>query len=221
VGRETLAPNFNKYTHLQDKGSDTMGKIIKNYHTSMNNTRLTQGEYVSFARKTNDPNYRANNIQLQIGNMDEPLYQKLSAVIRHKNSTKMEFSDCKIMATDHDLWHGTGHKLLRIRNAKKRKVSQKEINNLLNQLIDEKDYDKVYETLQKPELVYQDHQVGVKDDAIELHFVKKMENGKVLRIVLRSSYDAKSGTYRALKFVTMETVNENDYLGIRYTEIKR
>jgi hypothetical protein len=211
VGREALAPNFAKYTRLP---KDTLKQIYANYHKSVNGTRLTEGEYVTLATQTNNIDYKANGVQYQIGNIDMPLYEKLRKEIAG-------FVDSKIMATNHALWHSTGHKLKRIDAAKKKNASPQEIKQMENQLIDKKDYKSVYDNLQTPELIYVDRQTNVKEQAVVLHFVKKMGNGKVIKIVLRAGFDSQTNTYRTLELVTMEIVNEADYQNSRFTEIRR
>jgi SPP1 gp7 family putative phage head morphogenesis protein len=209
-GREALAPNFNRYTNLP---KETLKQIYANYRKSMDNTRTTQGEFKTILKRTNEADYKPMGQMYQIGNLDD--------VSADLNAALTGVGDSKIMATDHDLWHGTGHKHKRIADAQAAGKPQKEIDKLKEQLIDAKDFGAVYETMQSPERIYRDTQTNVKDDVVVLHFVKTMQGGKLLRIVIRAKYDAEKGIYTSPELITMEMVNENDYRNKRYETVKK
>jgi uncharacterized protein with gpF-like domain len=94
VGREALAPNFNKYTNFP---KETLKQICRNYHKDMNNTRLTEGEFTTLMKRIREPGYKTLNVMYQIGNLEEKRFQALQ---------KQGVRDSKIMATDFDLWQG-------------------------------------------------------------------------------------------------------------------
>jgi hypothetical protein len=152
-GREALAPNFNKYEHLPE---NTLKDIYAAYRNSMDNTRLTEGEFRILLRRTNEADYKPLNINYQAGNLEE----KRFAAMRQAGVT-----DSKIMATDHDLWHSTGNK-----NAK-----QKVPESLFNDL---------YDTLQEPEAIFQE-KVPLKSKQEKIvHLVKTDKSGKKIKIVV-------------------------------------
>ncbi|GAB6392326.1 MAG: phage head morphogenesis protein [Treponematales bacterium] len=53
-GREALAPNFDKYEHLPE---NTLKDIYATYRNTMDNTRLTEGEFRILLRRTNEADY--------------------------------------------------------------------------------------------------------------------------------------------------------------------
>jgi hypothetical protein len=98
VGREALAPNFNKYTNL---GVEAKKQIYENFHRVMNNTHLGRGELKMLLERTNQDDYKRNYINYQVGNLEKTRFEKLR---------RAGLTDSKIMATDARLWHGTSEK---------------------------------------------------------------------------------------------------------------
>ena len=74
--------------------------------------------------------------------------------------------DCKIIASDKDLYHGIGDK-----NAKQR--------------IPETLFEDLYDSFQKPDAIYENTEPDIKDAGREFHFIKNMEDGKILKTVLK------------------------------------
>jgi hypothetical protein len=145
VGWEALSPNFNRYPNLPQ---DTLNAIYKNYHRSINKTRMGEGELSALIKRTNEADYKPLNVNYQVGNLEERQF----AVIR-----RVGVRDSKIMATDHDLWRGSGGK-----NAK--------------QKIEEKFFPVLYKTLGEPQEVYEEKVTG-KPYRI-FHFVMDTKDGK-------------------------------------------
>jgi hypothetical protein len=166
--REALAPNFNKY---QNVPKTVLGKMQGNYNRDMNNTRLTDGEFKTIIRRTNESDYKPLNILYQVGNLEERRFKALQ---------EQGIADSKIMATDHDLWHGTGDKAA-------------------EQKIPETLFDELYTLLQKPEAVYWETIKGKQYQVF--HFVKDTKDGKKIKVVVYQ-LRLKDGT-TALKVTTM------------------
>ncbi|MDR2433342.1 MAG: hypothetical protein LBD47_02085, partial [Treponema sp.] len=153
AGREALAPNFNKYKNLP---RDTLNRIYKNYHRSMNNTRLSEGEFKTLIKRTNEADYKPLNVNYQAGNLEMKRFEAMrDAGVR----------DSKIMATDHDLWHGTGNK----------NVKQK---------IPEKLFSELYTTFQEPEHIYREKAPARSTQEQIFHLVKDTKDGKKIKIVV-------------------------------------
>jgi SPP1 gp7 family putative phage head morphogenesis protein len=168
AGREALAPNFNKYKNLSE---ETLNRIYAKYHKSMNNTRMTEGEFKTLIKRTNEADYKRNNILYQAGNLETGRYEAMR---------KAGVLDSKVMATDNDLWHGTGDK-----NAK-----QKITENLFGEL---------YQAINEPENIYEES-VGNKLYRV-FHFVKDTKDGKKIKILLHTLRLDKNQT--ALKITTL------------------
>jgi SPP1 gp7 family putative phage head morphogenesis protein len=152
-GREALAPNFSKYKNLP---RDTVKQIYANYHRGMNNTRLSAGEFKTLVKRTNEPDYKRNNIMYQAGNLEA---ERFSAM------RKAGVQDSKIMATDDGLWHGTGDK-----NAK--------------QKVPENLFDDLYKVLNEPENIYEET-VKDKSYRV-FHFVYDTKDGKKIKVLLHT-----------------------------------
>lgn len=151
VGREALAPNFNKYKNLPQ---DTLKQIYANYRDSMDGTRVSEGEFKTLVKRTNEADYKPLNVNYQVGNLEERRFQ----AVRKKGVV-----DSKVMATDRRLWHGTGDK-----NAK--------------QKITEKFFSDLYKTLGEPEAIYEERVTGKPYRVF--HFVTDTGNGKKIKAVL-------------------------------------
>jgi hypothetical protein len=180
AGREALAPNFNKYTNLP---KDALNAIYKNYHHSMNNTRLSESEFKTLIKRTNEADYKPLNINYQVGNLEPERYAKMR---------EAGARDSKIMATDNRLWHGTGDKTVK-------------------QKIPESLFDDLYQTLNEPERIYEE-KTGDKLYRV-FHFVKDAKNGNKIKVLLHqktkqtalqirtmgySNYDYTGGKYHEI-----------------------
>jgi uncharacterized protein with gpF-like domain len=168
VGREALAPNFNQYKNLSQ---DTLHRIYKAYHRNMNNTRLSAGEFKTLIKRTNEAGYKQNNIMYQVGNLESKRYDAM------RNAG---VQDSKIIATDYDLWHGTGDK-----NAK--------------QKVTEPLFAALYETINEPEHIYEELVEGKVYRVF--HFVKDTKDGKKIKVLLHTVRLGKTQT--ALKITTL------------------
>jgi SPP1 gp7 family putative phage head morphogenesis protein len=168
VGREALAPNFNKYPNLP---RDTIKQIYAKYRDSMDKTRMSEGEFRILIKRTNEADYKPLNVNYQVGNLEERRFEALRRV---------GVQDSKIMATDHDLWHGSGDK-----NAK--------------QKIEEKFFPDLYKTLGESQEVYEEKVTG--NPSRVFHFVMDTKDGKKIKVVLHTFRLDKSQT--ALKITTL------------------
>ncbi|MDR0761156.1 MAG: hypothetical protein LBF74_13780 [Treponema sp.] len=179
VGREALAPNFRKYTNVPD---DALKQMYKAFSKSMDNTRLTQGEFKTLVRRTNEKDYLKMGINYQVGNLEEKRFDALK---------KHNVFDSKIMSTDERLWHGTGDK-----------------NN--EQKIPERLFDDVYETLQTPESIYEEDVSALKNNYRVFHFIKDTKDGKKIKVVLYQRNLKNSATalqLRSMGYSTYEYVD--------------
>jgi SPP1 gp7 family putative phage head morphogenesis protein len=183
AGREALAPNFNKYTNLPQ---DTVNRIYKNYHRGMNNTRLSEGEFKTLIKRTSEADYKRNNILYQAGNLEAG---------RCEAMRKAGVSDSKIMATDDDLWHGTGDK-----NSK--------------QKVPENLFDDLYQAINEPENISEE---SVKGKVYRVfHFVKDTKDGRKIKVLLHTVRLDKNQT--SLKITTFGH-STYDYKDKKYKKI--
>ncbi|MDR2393826.1 MAG: phage head morphogenesis protein [Treponema sp.] len=168
VGREALAPNFNKYSNLP---KETVTEAQARYHRDMNQTRLAEGEFKVLVRRTQEVDYKPSNILYQVGNIEA---KRCGAMNKHG------VRDSKIMASDHDLWHGTGDKVAK-------------------QTIPERLFDELYTLLQEPQAIYEER-VANKPYRV-FHFIKDTQDGKKIKVVVY--YLKLKGGSMALKITTM------------------
>jgi hypothetical protein len=153
VGREALAPNFSKYINLP---KDTVKEVYKNYHKSMDETRLTDGEFIALVKRIREPGYKTLNIMYQVGNVE---------MKRFKAIQKKGINDSKVMGSDFDLWHGLADKVS-------------------DQAVKETFFGDVYQTFQEPEFIFSE-KIPVKSTQEKiLHFVKNTKNGKKIKIIV-------------------------------------
>jgi hypothetical protein len=122
----------------------------------MNNTRLSEGEFKTLLKRTNEADYKRNNIMYQVGNIETERYGAM---------LNARVQDSKIMATDDDLHHGTGDK-----NAK-----QKVAENLFSDL---------YKTINEPDNIYEEI-VKDKLYRV-FHFIKDTKDGKKIKVLLHT-----------------------------------
>ncbi|MBN2536390.1 MAG: hypothetical protein JXB88_26135 [Spirochaetales bacterium] len=99
-GLEAFAPDFKSYENLagyrMSDGRTALDHVIENYHTGMNMTRMTEGEFVTLLKNTGDDEI-AKYILYQTGNLDQESFQALQ---------KAGIQDSKIMATVESLYNG-------------------------------------------------------------------------------------------------------------------
>jgi hypothetical protein len=183
VGREALAPNFNKYTNLS---KEVLTQVQATYSRDMNTTRLTKGAFTTLLKRTNEADYKPLNILYQVGNLEAGRFNALQ---------KKGGTDSKVMATDHDLWHGTGDKNRA-------------------QAIPERLFDEVYTLLQEPEVIY--WEAGTGKGYRVFHLVKDTKDGKKIKVIVYQ-LPLKDGT-TALKVTTMG-YSTYDYNGTKYERI--
>jgi hypothetical protein len=155
----------------------------------MNETRLTESEFKTIIKRTNEADYKTLNIMYQVGNLESRRFLALQ---------KAGVQDSKIMATDYDLWHGTGDK-----NTK--------------QKIPETLFDMVYQLLQEPECIFLEKTPGKSTQEKVFHFVKDTKDGKKIKIIVHVRTLANGQT--AMQIRTMGYA-EYDYSGGNYVEIK-
>jgi uncharacterized protein with gpF-like domain len=186
-GREALAANFSKYGNLP---KETLTQIYARYHRDMSDTRLTEGEFAAVIRRTNEADYKTHNISYQVGNLEE---QRFAALRKAAG-----VFDAKIMATDYDLWHGTGDK-----NAK--------------QKVPEDFFNDIYKTLQEPEFIYREKVPAKSRQQTILHLVKITRDGKKIKIIVHVKTIGNGQT--AMRVRTFGHA-EYGYSGKNYEEIK-
>ncbi|HPC71746.1 MAG TPA: phage minor head protein, partial [Treponema sp.] len=130
-GLEALAPNFARYKNLASirmaDGKTALRAVVDRYRADMDNTRLTQGEFVALLDRMNQKDYAPQNILYQVGNLDTERFVAME---------KAGVVDSKIMAMDSDLYHGIADKVA-------------------DQKIPKDLFEKLYETLQNPERIYE------------------------------------------------------------------
>jgi hypothetical protein len=210
-GREALAPNFSHYTNLP---KETLTEVMRNYNRSMNGTVLAKEEWKVIAERANEADYKPTHSMYQIGNLSEADY---SAV-----RSKAGVFDSKVMATDHDLWHSMGNKQKRIQEAKAANKPQDEIQRLISQAVNIQDFETVYKTYSAPQNIYLERVENKKKKETNtfLHFTKDMGEGKTLRIIFRARDTRRNKLSTAMQLVTMEIVENTDYLRGLYEPVK-
>jgi SPP1 gp7 family putative phage head morphogenesis protein len=188
-GREAIAPNFSSYKNLANfrmaDGRSALAHVAERYRQDMDGTRMTGGEFKTLISRMNKKDYVPQDIIYQVGNLDQQ---------RHEAMIKAGVDDSKIMATDRDLYHGTGDK-----NA--------------GQKIPQDLFEEVYRNLQSPERIYLNREPKRPRLGREFHFVKDTGDGKAIKIVLRQRIPA-----TALRIVTMGRV-EDQYTGGQFEKI--
>ena len=161
AGQEALAPNFAKYRNLAETrmpdDKTALSHVVERYRKDMDNTRMNQGQFKTLLERMTKKDYTPQDIMYQVGNLDQG---------RHDAMMKTGVTDSKIMATDRDLYHGTGDK------------------NEAQQVPDRL-FDALYETLQTPEAIYENTDPKYKRDGREIVFVTDTKDGKVLKVVLK------------------------------------
>ena len=190
-GQESLAPNFSGYSNLanyrMDDGRTALEHVIKNYRQDMDNTRMTSGEFDVLIRRMDKKEYFPLGILYQVGNLEAS---------KHEAMVRAGVIDSKIMAQDTDLHHGTAVKVN-------------------TQRIPERLFGDLYQTIQKPERIYEEElDPQHKNQGRVFHFVKSTNDGKVLKIVLGQRQKT-----LALKIKTLAWV-EDEYGKQKYTEIR-
>jgi hypothetical protein len=210
-GREALAPNFANYTNLPP---EVLHTVMGNYRNSMDGTVLPKEEWSVISKRANESDYKPTGAMFQVGNLSEADY----AAVRNKAG----IFDSKIMATDHDLWHSMGNKQLRIQQAKVAHKPQDEIQRLINQAVDPKDFETVYKTYSAPEQIFLERIENKKKNEtyVLLHFTKNMGNGKTLRIIFHARDTRRSKLATSIQLKSMEIVESYHYLEDRYELIK-
>jgi hypothetical protein len=168
VGREALAPNFGKYENLPET---VITEAQERYRRDMDTTRLTEGEFKILLRRTAESDYKPLNILYTVGNLDAKRFKKMQ---------EKGVMDSKIMATDYDLWHGTGDKDSA-------------------HPITETHFDDLYILFQEPQSIYSDD----KEHTL-FHFIKETSDGKKIKVIMYR-LKLKDGT-TALKVLSMEHV---------------
>ncbi|MDR0556334.1 MAG: hypothetical protein LBG43_00465 [Treponema sp.] len=186
AGREALAPNFSKYKNLPE---ETRKQIYANYRKSMDKTKTTRGEFKKIIERANEADYKPLNINYEVGNLGGNRFEAMR---------KAGVMDSKIMATDHDLWHGTGDK-----NAR-----QKVPENLFND---------VYETLQEPEKIFREIKAAHPEQEKIFHLVKETRGGKKIKIIVHVRTLKNGGTTMQMRTIGYA---DYDYTGANYDEIK-
>jgi hypothetical protein len=171
-GREALAPNFAKYGNLPET---VITEAQERYRQDMDNTRLTEGEFKILIRRIQESDYTPLNILYTAGNLDAKRFEK----VREKGVT-----DSKIMATDYDLWHGTG-------DPDSKHPVQEEF------------FDELYTLLQKPESIYGEIPSSNEPYTV-FYFTKETRDGKKIRIRMYH-LELQDGT-TALKVLSIEHV---------------
>jgi SPP1 gp7 family putative phage head morphogenesis protein len=214
-GLEALVPNFGKYADLPE---DILHAVMGNYRNSMDGAVLAKEEWGVISKRANEPDYKPTGAMFQVGNLSEDDY----AAVRNK----VGVFDSKVMATDKDLYHSMGNKHRRVQKAKAAQKPQDEIQRLINQIVDIKDFETVYKTYSAPEQIFLENKKKNETETyLRLHFTKNMGNGKTLRIVfhagtLQNGNLKKDKPPTAMQLVTMAIVDSHEYLGGRYETVK-
>jgi hypothetical protein len=155
----------------------------------MNNTRLTEGEFTTLVKRIREPGYKTLNVMYQIGNLEEKRFQALQ---------KQGVRDCKIMATDFDLWHGLADK-----------VSE--------QAVEEQFLGDLYQTIQEPQFVFFE-KTGTKSTQEQIyHFVKDTKDRKKIKIIVHARTLADGQSAMQIRTIGHYAY---DYTGAKYVEIK-
>jgi uncharacterized protein with gpF-like domain len=186
AGREALAPNFSKYENLPQ---DTVKHIYAHYRKSMDTTKTTKGEFRKIIERANEADYKPLNINYEVGNLEGNRF----AAMR-----KAGVMDSKIMATDHDLHHSTGHK-----NAK--------------QKVPESLFDDVYTMLQEPEKIFREIHLAHPGQEKVFHLVKETKGGKKIKIIVHVKTLKTGQTTMQVRTIGYA---DYDYTGANYDELK-
>jgi hypothetical protein len=152
-GREALAANFNKYGNLP---KEAVTEAQAKYNRDMNNTCLTEGEFITLARRANSEDIKGLGVLYQAGNVEA---ERFKALQRH------QVPDSKIVCFDSRLRHGIGRK----------NEGQK---------VPERLFGDLYQTIQAPEAVYEEDVTALKKPYRVFHFVKDTKDGKKIKVVL-------------------------------------
>jgi hypothetical protein len=160
-GRETLSPNFGNYKNLagirMDDGQTALRHVVDRYRKDMDSVRLNENEFNILFRRTQQADYKPNEIPIQVGNLDR---------IRHEAMMNAGIIDSKIMAASKELRHGTVDKV------EKQKVPADQVGLF-------------YNMFSTPEHIYENITPKSPHLGREFHFVKDTHDGKVLKMVFR------------------------------------
>jgi hypothetical protein len=161
-GLEALAPSFGSYQGLTNckmqDGRSALDHVVDRYRQSMEETRLTENEYEALFNRIQKPDYKPNEIPLQVGNLDK---NRHDAMIK-----KAGVLDSKIMASSRKLRHGT--------------LAKNEEQAVLPEHLCY-----LYKNFSSPERIYENTKPKSPHLGREFHFVKDTHDGKVIKIVFR------------------------------------
>ena len=160
-GRETLAPNFGNYKNLagirMDDGKTALRHVADRYRKDMDSIRLNENEFNILFKRTQQADYKPNEIPIPVGNLDRA---------RHEAMMNAGIIDSKIMAATKELRHGT------IDKVDKQKVPADQIGLF-------------YNLFSSPEHIYENLKPKSPHLGREFHFIKDTHDGKVLKMVFR------------------------------------
>jgi hypothetical protein len=180
VGRETLAPNFDKFTHLTPQIIDT---IRDHYRADMEKTKLTAGEL----RKIIEEAGRQKPEREAEDEENKPILYLIGSLDADRQDA-MEIDDCKIMINFYRVFHAFIDK-----NPKQQiDVTQKEFLEL-------------YNLIQKPDEIWLNTNANQKQYGTEFHFSKKHPTvaNRILNVVLRKQEGC------ALQIITLGRVGDD------------
>ncbi|MDR0710560.1 MAG: hypothetical protein LBF77_10905 [Spirochaetaceae bacterium] len=158
--REALAPDFSKYSNLKNirmaDGKSALRQVIEMYREDMDETKMSLGQFELLVRRMEKKEYSTRGILYQVGNLEGERFEAMS---------KAGIGDSKIMVSDEQIYHGI--------------VAKND-----DQKIPERLYQDLYETVQKPERIYEETKPEHKRQGRAFHFVKDTGDGKKLKVVL-------------------------------------
>jgi hypothetical protein len=183
VGREALAPNFNKYKNLPE---DALAAVKEKYRADMEKTKLSFGQFKKLKDAMESKDYRFEKkraINYQAGNLDKA------------RQTAMDVNDSKIMANEERIYHGL------VAKVEKQKIKEEHIADVYKAISEPEE---IYEntTPNNKEFGREFHFVKKLKDRKIINIVLRKLNDTALKIITAGVIDDhhKDANYKKIKW---------------------
>jgi len=176
-GKEALIPSFDNFKYLEKEG--VLDTVRERYREDIENSKLSFGELMAIKDEMAN---RKPEIKEEFEENNPILY--LLGNLDEEARKKMGINDTKIMINGYRIYHGF---------VKKNK----------DQAIPDELYQSLYDTIQNPVEIYEKQKPDHPEYGREFHFSKKLNDGKILNVVLRKLNNT------ALQIITVGRIGDD------------